>query len=88
MATVGKLAMSRFEISQVDLVSLATRNALQCDQIGKRADWGFDPIYATSLGSGQEIREGHSCHILSQQVEVAMWSGQVNRPAANNAAFG
>ncbi len=58
--------MSRFEIGQVDLVALAACDALQCNQIGKRADWSLHPIYASSLRSSQEIREAHSCHILGQ----------------------
>lgn len=79
--------MSRFEIGQVDLVALPACDALQRNQIGKRTDWGLHPIDATSLRSSQEIREAHSCHILGQQVEIAMWRGQVNCPVANDAAL-
>ncbi len=80
--------MSRFEIGQVDLVALTACDALQGDQIGKRADWGLHPIYATSLRASQEIREAHSCHILGQQVEIAMWRSQMNCPVADDAALG
>ena len=48
--------MSRFEICQVDLVALAACDALQRNQIGKRADC-LHPIYATSLRASQEIGE-------------------------------
>ncbi len=77
--------MGRFEIGQVDLVALAARDALQCDQIGKRADWGLRPIYPTSLRASQEIRKTHRCNVLGQQVEITVWRSQMNCPVADDA---
>jgi hypothetical protein len=37
IATIGKLAVGRLEILQVDPIAFAARGALQCDQVGKRA---------------------------------------------------
>ncbi len=58
--------MGRFEIRQVNLVALAACDALQRNQVGKRADWGLHSVYATSIGTSQEIGETHSCHILGK----------------------
>lgn len=79
--------MSSFEIGQVDLVALAACDALQRDQIGKRADWGLHPIYAPSLRASQEIRETYSCHLLGKQIEIAVWRSQMDCPVANETVF-
>ncbi len=55
IATIGKLAVSRFKIGQVDLIAFTAGDALQRDQVGERADRRFHPIDATSLRASEKI---------------------------------
>lgn len=80
--------MSRFKVGQIDLVPFTTGDALQCHQVGERADWGLHPVDATSLRASKEIHEAHSRDLLSKQVEVAVWRSKVDRAVTDDAAIG
>jgi len=87
MATVGKFAVGRFEILQVDLVAFPAGCTLQRDKVGKGADRRFDTVYATDIRTSQEIRKPNRRRLLREQIEIAMRRRKVDRPISGNAAL-
>ena len=87
-AAIRQLAVSRFEIGQIDEVPFASDSPLHRDEIGQGADRRLHTVDATSLGTRQKIREGERSGSLRKKIELTMRGGQVDRPISSNPILG
>jgi len=87
VTAVRQVTVGGFEIGQIDAIAFAPYRSLHRDQVGERADRGFDAVNETSVRAGQKLCETDGSSALGEQVEIAVRRRQVNRPIPGNAAF-
>lgn len=85
---VRQLAVSRFEICQVDEIALSPDRPLHHNQVREGADSCLDAIDAPNLRTGQEVREGQPGRSLGEKIEFTMRSRQMNRSIADDPVLG